>query len=423
MNNRILRSAAKAWIVATVAASMGGLLAPARAADTPNWPRFRGPNGSGISADAFDKPIGEEDIAWKVELPGIGHSSPVVWGDKVYVTCAEKETAKRIVLCINSADGSIAWKREFNSFTFHQHAQNSYASSSPAVDDIGLYVTWTTPKEYILQALSHDGQELWRQNLGEFTSQWGSGTSPVVVNDMVILTNDQEGPESTVAAFDHKTGKQRWSIHRTSTDKTASSTPCVFTPKDGLPELILTSKGNGMSAVDPETGQKLWELTDLFKMRTIGSPIVAGDLVLGTTGDGSKDRRLFAIKPGRSAADTPEIAYKLVKMPGYVSTPIVKGDLLFMFCDVGTVTCVKASTGEPFWSEKPADSFFSSPICAGDTLWCLSHAGELVGISASDKYNLVSKLDLGEASQASPAVAGGKMYLRTLSHLICVGKK
>jgi outer membrane protein assembly factor BamB len=324
---------------------------------------------------------------------------------------------------LNSSDGSIAWKREYDSYTFHIHKQNSYASSSPAVDDVGVYVSWTTPKAYTLLALSHDGKELWRQDLGEFTSQWGSGTSPVVVNDLVVLTNDQEGPESSVVAFDHKTGKQRWSVQRKSTDKTASSSPCLFTPKDGVPQLILTSKGNGMSAVDPETGQKLWEMADLFKMRTIGSPIVAGDLVLGTTGDGGSDRRLFAVKPGHSPSDTPEVVYKLTKVPGYVSTPIVKDGLLFLFCDTGTVTCVKVATGDKLWTEKPADSFFSSPVCAGDTLWCISHDGQLVGISASDKYNLVSKLDLGEASQATPAVAGGKMYLRTLSHLICVGKK
>lgn len=206
MNKRNIRRVGILWLFAIVAAFLQAAPA-ARGADGSNWTRFRGPNGSGISADAFDEPIVEKDIAWKVELPGIGHSSPVVWGDKVYVTCAEEETGKRIVLCLNSGDGSIAWKREYNSFTFHIHKRNSYASSSPAVDDVGVYVSWTTPKEYTLLALSHDGKELWRQNLGEFTSQWGSGTSPVVVNDMVVLTNDQEGPESSVVAFDHKTGK------------------------------------------------------------------------------------------------------------------------------------------------------------------------------------------------------------------------
>jgi len=423
MKNRIVHPTGAFSMLAILAAFLQAAPTAAAASDA-NWTRFRGPNGSGISPDAFDKPIGEDDIAWKIELPGIGHSSPVVWGDKVFVTCAEQETAKRIVLCLNSADGSIVWKHEYNSYTYTQlHKQNSYATSTPAVDEVGVYISWTTPKEYTLLALSHDGKELWRQDLGEFTSQWGSGTSPVVVNDMVVLTNDQEGPESSVVAFDHKTGKQRWIVQRKSTDKTASSSPCLFTPRDGVPQLILTSKGNGMSAVDPETGQKLWEMTDLFKMRTIGSPIVADDLVIGTTGDGGSDRRLFAVKPGHSPSDTPELVYKLTKVPGYCSTPIFKDGLLFMFCDTGTVTCVKADTGKKLWSEKPADSFFSSPVCAGDTLWCISHDGELIGISASDKYNLVSKLDLGEGTQASPAVAGGKMYLRTMSHLICVGKK
>ena len=392
----------------------------ARAGD---WPRFRGPNGSGISTDAFDGPITEKQIAWKIELPGVGHSSPAVWGDRIFITSGEKDTGKRIVLCLSSADGSTLWKREYSSYTYRIHAQNSYASSSPAVDADGVYVSWSTPREYILLALSHDGKELWRQDLGEYTSLWGSGTSPIVYKDLVILANDQEGPVSTVAAFDHQTGKERWIVHRKSTDKTACSTPCVFTPPGGAPQLILTSKGDGMSAVDPETGRKLWELPNLFKMRTIGSPVVADDLILATTGDGSNVRKLFAVRPGQSASNNPEVAYQVSKVPPYVSTPIVVNDLAFLFCDTGAVTCIRAKTGEQVWSEKAAGSFFGSPVCAGKTIWCMSHAGELIGITASDAYHVVSRLDLGEETQATPAVVDGRMYLRTLSHLICVKQK
>ncbi len=356
-------------------------------------------------------------------MPGIGHSSPVVWGDKVFITCADKDTARRIVLCLNSADGSIAWKREYNSFTFHMHVQNSYATSTPAVDDVGVYVTWTTPKEYTLLALSHDGKELWRQNLGEFTSQWGSGTSPVLVNDMVVLTNDQEGPESSVAAFDHKTGKQRWIIQRKSTDKTASSSPCLFTPKDGVPQLILTSKGNGIERRRPRD-----------RAETLGNarPFQNADDRLADRRRrpaDRHDRRRRQPPPtfrgqtrpqpirhagGRLRADQSARLRHDAALQGRPALHVLRhrhGHLR------------QADTGKKLWTEKPADSFFGSPVCAGDTLWCISHDGELVGISASDHYNLLSKLDLGEGSQATPAVAGGKMYLRTLSHLICIAKK
>jgi outer membrane protein assembly factor BamB len=402
------------------------MAAPALAADAPAhasgaWPRFRGPDGSGVSPDAFDQPITERDFAWKIELPGAGHSSPVVWGDKVYLTCGEAFTAKRIVLCLNASDGSVAWRKEYNSFTFSQHHDNSYASSSPAVDDVGVYVAWTTPKDYTLLALDHEGKELWRQDLGPFKSQWGSGTSPIVVRDLVIVANDQEGP-SCVAAFDHKTGKPRWTVDRKGSDKTAMCTPCLFHPKAGSEQLIVTSKASGLVSLDPETGRTVWQIPNAFPFRTVGSPVTTDDMVIATFGDGANDRRLIAVRPGKPGAYTPEIAYKLTRTPSYVPTPLVKDDLLFLFADNGQVTCAKVETGETVWSEKVARSFYGSPVCAGKTLWCIAHDGELIGIEAADHYNLVGKLDLGEPSQATPAVADGRMYLRTVSHLICVKK-
>ena len=402
-----------------VATASGAPGSAAPAAD--NWPRFRGPNGSGVSPDAFDRAITEKDFAWKIELPGVGHSSPVVWGDKVYLTCGEGPTAKRIILCLSAADGTTAWRREFNSFTFSQHHDNSYASSSPAVDDVGVYVCWTTPKEYTLLALDHDGKELWRQDLGPFKSQWGSGASPVVVNDLVIVADDQEGP-SRVSAFDHKTGKPRWTVERKGSDKTAMCTPCLFKPKDGPEQLVVTSKASGLVSLDPETGRTVWEVPDAFPFRTIGSPVVTDDLVIASYGDGANDRRLIAVRPGSAGAYMPEVAYRMTKTPSYVPTPLVKDGLLFLFADNGQVTCAKADTGEKVWGEKVGRSFYGSPVCAGKTLWCISHEGELIGIEAADHYNLVGKLDLGEPSQATPAVAGGRMYLRTTSHLICVKK-
>ena len=168
----------------------------AAAAQGQEWTRFRGPNGSGLSsATTIPTQWTESDYNWHVTLPGIGHSSPVIWGDKVFVTSADEETAERLVLCLSADDGRVLWKRNFPSSAHHKHLQNSFASSTPALDQNHVYVCWTTPEEYALVALTHDGDEAWHIGLGPFVSQHSGGTSPIVYRDMVVLGNDQDGVE------------------------------------------------------------------------------------------------------------------------------------------------------------------------------------------------------------------------------------
>src|SRR4051812_45721435 len=158
------------------------------------WTRFRGPNGQGQTSAGSSIPTEwtDKDYNWKVELPGVGHSSPVVWGDKIFVTSADPKTAERHVSCFRTADGKQLWQRDFPAATYHLHTQNTYASSTPAVDAERVYLAWATADEYTLQALTHEGKDVWRINLGAFVSQHGFGTSPIVVDDTVIITNDQE---------------------------------------------------------------------------------------------------------------------------------------------------------------------------------------------------------------------------------------
>lgn len=385
------------------------------------WTRFRGPNGTGLSESPFNAPLGERNVAWKITLPGIGHSSPVIWKDRVYLTTGDPETARRILMCIGAKDGNTIWAREFGSTPFRQHTDNSYASATPAVDELGVYVSWSVPASLQLLAVSHEGKELWKQDLGPFISQHGSGTSPVVVDDLVILPNDQEGPKSSAAAFDKKTGQLRWKIDRKAGDKTATSTPCLYQPKDGPAQLILTSKATGITSHDPKTGKLLWEAPAACPARPVGSPVIAGDLVITGSGDGAGDavRHLVAVHAPATGTKAP-VAYKLTKITPYVPTPVVTGDWMFMWADSGIVTCVKAATGETVWSERASGQFYGSPVCAGDTLWAMNRRGKLVGIAAADQYRLVGEYDLGEPTQATPAIANGRMYLRTQSHLTCM---
>lgn len=413
---------------------IASLAASSSAAD--DWTRFRGPNGTGVAEGRFVDTVSVKDFAWKVDLPGKGHASPVIWKGKLYTTSADVDEGQRFVLCLDAADGKIVWKKAYDFSKSRQHADNSFASATPAVDDAGLYVTWATPEKYVLLALTHAGDELWRQDLGPFKSQHGHGASPVVVGDAVIVVDDQEGPQSGVRAFDRRTGKPLWRLDRPSTDKTAMSTPALWHPKVGPPnQLIVTTKGYGFTSLDPATGRVLWEAKGL-DARAVGSPVMTDDLVIGNCGDGTNYKLLVAIRPGdikkadikaeakgdaeQPAAD-PKPVYSFKKTAAYVTTPLVKGDRLFMWNDAGTVTCAEAATGKEIWSGQAGNMYYGSPVCAGDTLWCMSRRGDLMGVSAvGDAFKVVAKVPLGEPSHATPAVADGKMYLRTVSHLICV---
>ena len=203
----------------------------------------------------------------------------------------------RRVLCIDAHSGATVWKREFGSHLFHQHGDNSYASSTPAVDGRHLYVCWNTPQEFTLIALNLDGSDAWKADLGPFVSQHGGGNSPIVVGDVVILGDDNEGKESFLFGFDASSGKMLWKLPRQS-DKFSAATPCVFTPASGSPQVIFTSKVHGMTAVDPVAGKMIWQLDDLFNLRTVSSPIAGDGLIFATCGEGGGGHVLVAVKPG-----------------------------------------------------------------------------------------------------------------------------
>jgi outer membrane protein assembly factor BamB len=384
------------------------------------WTRFRGPNGQGQS-DATSIPIkwSEDDYRWKTPLPGSGHSSPVVWGNRVVVTTADPENGDRMVLCLDSSTGDIQWQKKFAASTHSMHARNSFASSTPAIDAERVYVTWATPDEYIVLALDRQGEVVWRENLGPFRSKHGFGASPIVLDDLVILANDQKDGGSLVA-LDAKTGQQRWKTNRAA-GRAAFATPCVYQGEDGRRQLVFFSDADGMTAVDPVTGDVLWQVKEAFPDRCVGSPAVVDGLILGTCGSGGNGKHLVAVRPPRDASGEAETVYTITRMIPYVPTPIVYGDLVFLWHDRGVVSCIDARTGAAKWQERVGGSFFGSPVRVGDRIYCISNDGEVVVIAAAPQYEMLARNPLGEPSQATPAVADGHMYLRTAKSLICIG--
>ncbi len=394
------------------------------AAEQGEWTRFRGPNGNGVSsATTIPTTFTEKDYNWKIKLPGVGYGSPVIWGDKVFVVCANQTTAERQLVCLSSADGSTNWSKSFASKPYHLHRYNNYGTTTPAVDKDRVYMYWVTESKVTLAALDHDGKELWQRDLGTFTSSHGGGTSPMLYKDMVVITNDQVG-KSSVIALDAKTGEDRWRIARKSVENgTAYAVPCVYSPKGGKPQLVFSSRADGMLGVDPETGKQIWKLADLFDLRVVASPVVASGLIFGSCGQGGGGTRFVAVRPG--PPDSPKAAkvvYDIRKSIPYVPTPVAHGDLLFTVSDgTGVATCIHAPSGEVKWQERLNGSFFGSMVCVNGVIYSINKEGEVVIFKAADKFELISVHSLGEKSYSTPAVAGGRMYLRTDNHLISIG--
>lgn len=396
--------------------SMAASNAPAQ-----EWPRFRGPNGTGVS-DARTIPArwSDADYRWRVELPGIGYSSPVVAGSCLFITSGLEDDATQVVTCLSTTDGSVLWQRRLSSTPHPRHQFNCYASSTPALDGDSVYLMWAAPERLSLVKLDQQtGEERWRRDLGPFVAEHAIGASPIVFEDSVIVPNEQDGA-SSIIALDRATGETRWLAKRR-TEKTAYATPCLYQPEDGQVQLLVNSWAHGFSALDPRTGEALWELP-ILKYRVVNSPAVAGGLVFASCGTGGIGRQMFAVRPGNPRKGTPpEVAYELTGSLPYVVTPVGFGDLLFSWYDKGIVTCLEASTGKIVWKERIGGEYFASPVCVGERLYGISRDGQVVVLAASRRFEELARIDLGERTNATPAIAAGTMYLRTASHVMALG--
>jgi len=400
---------------------VAALLAAGRPSAGGCWPRFRGPDGAGQSDDdSLPVTWTDRDVNWKVALPGEGYSSPVVWGRNVFLTCADKRTARRIVVCLATADGRERWRREFAGRKHHLHRDNHYASATPALDANSVYVAWASPKSVTLRAMDHAGKDRWQRDLGAFESMHGHGTSPIVVGDLVVLGNDQKG-KAFLVAVDRRTGKTRWKLDRRS-GLTPASTPCVSRAPGEADRLIFTTTAHGITAVEARTGRVDWEVPKVFRDRCVASPVAGDGIVIGSYGYGIKGDLLVAIRPGsRAAGVEPKVLWELKRAVPLVPTPLIHRGRVFCWDDRGTVTCLDVRTGKLIWRERVEGKFYGSPVRVAGRLYCISKAGEVVVVAAGGTFKLLARVPLGEKSFATPAVADGVMYLRTLRHLISVG--
>lgn len=353
-------------------------------------------------------------------------SSPVLWGDRIFLTCSEKRGAKGMILCLSTEDGAVVWRRGYETKTRTQHSDNCFASSTPVVDEKCVYVTWGAADQLVLLALDHHGQQRWRRNLGTFQCGHGSAISPILCGDLVVLANDDRA-KSFLVAVDRTTGTTRWRIERRSA-KASYATPCTFKPRDGPEQLIFGSTAEGLAGVDPGTGSVNWQMSVLPRntpsTRWISSPTTAHGLVIATYAVGSHGLQVIAVRPGSKAKNTaPVMEYTIKTCVPSVPSPLVNGDLLFLCTNDGVLSCHRVLTGERLWSERLEASFYASPVCVHDRLYCISKDGVVFVLAASEAFKLLARNSLGEMTYATPAIAGGRMYLRTYSHLMSIGGK
>lgn len=380
------------------------------------WDRFRGENGAGISRQTgIPTSWKEDEPAWQIELPGVGHSSPCVRETTLFVTSATDDGTRRLLLSINADTGTENWRRERTFESSHRHRKNSWASGTPACDDQHVYTTFADEHSCIVTAWDASGEEVWSADLGEFQSRHGIGASPVVAEGLVIVTNDQLG-SSSITAFDAASGDLKWKTARPS-GHTSYATP-VVTSIDGHPALICVSTASGVSCLDLHSGELLWETGEL-PHRTIASPVLFDDLVLATCGSRGQGRYLLAVDLSSSAADS-RISFERRQRLPYVPTPVIWNDLAILWGDGGVVSCLEMPSGANLWTHRVPGDYSSSPICVNGHVYCIAEDGVVTVIRADREFELVARTPLGDSCHASPAVANEHLYLRTFHQLIAV---
>ncbi|MBL9161103.1 MAG: PQQ-like beta-propeller repeat protein [Planctomycetaceae bacterium] len=383
-----------------------------------NWTRFRGPNGAGVAAESFPSAWTADDYLWKIALPGKGHGSPIGWNGLAFVTCGDPETGALSLVAIDVDSGETRWTKTFDGSHHSLHAANSYASGTPTVDAERVYVTWTANDKLHAAAVDHRGELVWQRELGPAEYRHGSGNSPILVGDLLVIANDHAG-DSFVAGLDAQSGAERWRRARQGGIE-SYATPLVFEDDDRQQQIVVSSSAEGIAGLSPVDGSVLWQIPGIYLARCVNSPFIAAGMVLSGSGEGGNGKQLTAVRPASEQGVEPEVAFELKKSVGQVPTPVAVGDRLFVWSDRGVVACYNAADGAEIWSKRIGGNYYGSPVAAGGKIYCVAADGEVVCVAAADKFELLGRSQLGEGSHATPAIHQGKMLLRTESALACL---
>lgn len=424
----------------------------ATAAFAQNWPSFRGPGATGVLDTPRGVPISwdvaaNRNIAWRTEIPGLGHSSPIVWGDRVFVTTALSSDPKAVfqyplagqldtrtdlakqqfkIYCLDRHTGKILWEKVAaeRAPAVARHPHNSYASSTPATDGKRVVAFFGSEGLY---AFDLEGKMLWQQDVGPLDQgafdvpeyKWGSASSPIIYKDLVIVQCDQQ-KGSFVAAFDAVTGKPRW---RTQRDAIPSwATPTVY-EGDKRAELV-TNGAEYFRGYDPATGAELWKIKGT-SMISVPTPFAAHGLIYLASGYYRFIQPIVALKPGATGEVAAErVAWRTEKGAPYLPTPIVYGDYFYSFNHRGILTVYNAATGERIYEQRLGDggAFASSPVATGGRLYAASEDGDVYVVKAGPTFELLAVNKMNEVVMATPALSNGMLIVRGLNHVFGIAE-
>ena len=415
------------------------------------WPSFRGAfargvaDGQSLPAD-WDVKAGR-NVRWKTAVPGIGHSSPVVWGERVFLTTAVPAESPALVLgdkggidlandkppiswrllCLDTRDGKLIWEREAHAGEPRaaRHVKSSQANPTPATDGktvVALFGSGT------LVAHDVDGTRRWSLDLGTLNpgllgdpkSEWGHASSPLIFENLAIVQVDKHAG-SFLAAFDLASGKPAWRVERT--ERPVWATPTLHAA-GGRAELIVVG-GLHVRGYDPRTGKELWRFKDEAEVKT-PTPFVSDGLVIFA--GGYRGRPLFAIRAGASgdvsvpadAASGPSLAWRSEPGGPYTTTPLAYRDLLYAVRDEGVLGVYELKTGALVYRERTGTTHSASPVASDGKLYLAGEDGQLLVLRAGRAFDVAARIDMGETVFATPAIARGTLYVRTRAHLYAI---
>jgi hypothetical protein len=399
----------------------GGLGWPQRA-PAEDWPGWRGPRGDGSSTEKqvpvkWDATKGE-GVAWSAEIPGEGHSSPIVLGKRIFVTSTVAETEERLVLALDRDSGKEMWRRPvFASPLERKHRENSYASSTPATDGQRVFVSFLDGTDAVISAYDLDGKPVWTARPGRFTSQHGYSSSPVVFEDKVIVNGDHDG-DAWIAALSRQDGHTLWKIDRE--NKTRSYCTPLIRDLAGRTQMIL-SGSKCVASYDPRTGQRIWIIdgpTEQFVASIVYNP--KHDMLFMT--GGFPAHHILGIKPdGQGNVTDSKIVWRTTKGVSYVPSPISEGDYFVVVSDGGIASCFHAGTGEMYWQQRVGPHAHSSIVSANGLVYITTDDGSTTVVKPGPTYQEVAHDSLGEMTSSSPAISDGHVFLRGVKHLFCFG--
>lgn len=394
-----------------------------------DWPRFHGDNGAGVDLTADlpgDWTANQYD--WQIDLPGIGSSSPIVIGDRVFLTTSDPDTAELTVRCYATDDGHAIWDRTYRSAKYPLHANNTFASSTLAADERQIYAAFANENNTWLIALNHDGEEVWKRDFGPYVSEHGFGMSPVVVGDKVILIDSQQtkqlkpgqSPGDSHVLAVHKTdGTEAWTTPITNT-RACYAVPCVHHTGDGVASVINANTVHGFYSIDISSGAINWTTPGTFRHRIVSSPIIVGNIVLVTEGSGGGGNTLIAMELDPDNSKTP--AQELYRIPKacYVPSPVVVGELLYMFTDKGILSCHDLATGKRHYRRRIGGAFSGSPVATASHVYCIADNGDIHVVDVGTEFGHRIADHLNDTARSTPSIAGNRIYFRTATKLVAL---